>query len=270
MGILNVTPDSFSDGGRYDVPALALARAWEMVDEGAAVIDVGGESTRPGAAVVPPEVELGRVVPVVRRLARELPVPVSVDTRRVEVMRRCLDEGAGMVNDINSLREPGAAETVARSSAALCLMHMRGQPRTMQQAPRYHNVVQEVEDFLLARVHVCEEAGIGQDRIVLDPGIGFGKTLEHNLNLLWMLPRLLSHGYPVLVGVSRKSVIGALLGNAPVEQRLFGSLGAAVAAALGGARLLRAHDVRATVEALAVAWAMRAGQMGGVAHEPKA
>lgn len=257
MGILNVTPDSFSDGGRHDALERAVAHAWKMLDEGAAIIDVGGESTRPGAADVPLDEELRRVVPVVRLLARELPVPVSVDTRRAEVMRQCIAEGAGMINDINALREPGALEAVAGSAAAVCLMHMHGEPRTMQQAPQYEDVVGEVEAFLLRRIKSCEEAGIGHERIVLDPGIGFGKTPEHNVALLKATPRLLASGYPVLIGVSRKSLIGALLGQVPVERRLFGSVGAAVAAALAGARLLRVHDVRATWEALRVAWAVR-------------
>jgi dihydropteroate synthase len=263
MGILNVTPDSFSDGGRYDVLERAAARAWEMVDEGAAIIDVGGESTRPGAEDVSLDEELRRVVPVVRRLTRELPVPVSVDTRRAEVIRQCIAEGAGMINDINALREPGAIEAVADSAAAVCLMHMQGEPRTMQQTPQYEDVVGEVEAFLRQRAESCEAVGIGPERIVLDPGIGFGKTVEHNVALLKATPRLLAAGRPILIGVSRKSVIGALLGQVPVEQRLFGSVGAAVAAALAGARLLRVHDVKATCEALRVAWAVRA-ETGGV------
>jgi dihydropteroate synthase len=262
MGILNVTPDSFSDGGRYDALERAIAHAWEMVEEGAAVIDVGGESTRPGAAVVPEDEELRRVVPVVRRLARELHLPISVDTRRTEVMRQCIAEGAGMINDINALQEPGALEAVANSSVAVCLMHMRGQPRTMQEAPHYSDVVKEVLTFLRRRLRRCEVAGVGAERVVLDPGAGFGKTLEHNLALLRATPQLLELGCPVLIGVSRKSLIGALLGGVEVEERLFGSVGAAVAAALAGARLLRVHDVRATREAVQVAWALRASTNG--------
>lgn len=262
MGVLNVTPDSFSDGGRYDALERAAAHAWEMVEEGAAIIDIGGESTRPGAADVTADEELRRVVPVVRRLARELPVPVSVDTRRAEVMRQCLGEGAAMINDINALREPGALEAVAGSAAAVCLMHMRGQPRTMQEAPHYADVVGEVRAFLCEQAERCEAAGIGADRIVLDPGIGFGKTVEHNVALLRATPQLLTAGYPVLIGVSRKSLIGALLDDAAVERRLFGSVGAAVAAALAGARLLRVHDVRATRDAVRVAWAVRAQTNG--------
>ncbi|WP_455385873.1 dihydropteroate synthase [Acidihalobacter prosperus] len=258
MGILNVTPDSFSDGGRYDALERAVAHAWEMVEEGAAIIDIGGESTRPGAADVPADEELRRVLPVLSRLARELPVPVSIDTRRPEVMRRCLAEGAGMINDINALREPGALEAVAGTGAAVCLMHMRGQPRTMQQAPHYTDVVAEVGEFLRQQAERCETAGIGPERLVLDPGIGFGKSVEHNVALLKAAPQLLALGYPLLIGVSRKSLIGALLGDAAVDNRLFGSVGAAVAAALAGARLLRVHDVRATREALQVAWTVRA------------
>lgn len=257
MGILNVTPDSFSDGGRYNALEQALTHAWEMVEEGADIIDVGGESTRPGAADVPLDEELNRVVPVVRQLSRDLPVPVSVDTRRTEVMRQCISEGASMINDINALREPGAMEVVAQSDAAVCLMHMLGEPRTMQMEPRYVDVVGDVETFLRRQASSCEAAGIASDRIVLDPGIGFGKTVDHNVELLKATPRLLGLGYPVLVGVSRKSVIGTLLGGAAAGERLFGSLGAAVAAALAGASLLRVHDVRATREALQVAWTIR-------------
>lgn len=258
MGILNVTPDSFSDGGRYDGFDRALAHAWEMVEAGAAIIDVGGESTRPGAAEVPLDEELRRVVPVVRHLARELPVPVSVDTRHPEVMRQSLAEGAAMINDINALRAPGAIEAVAGSDAAVCLMHMHGEPRSMQRDPKYGDVVGVVERFLLEHAERAVSGGIPAKCIVLDPGIGFGKTVAHNLSLLKATPRLQAHGYPLLIGVSRKSLIGALLGRMPVEDRLFGSVGAAVAAALAGARLLRVHDVRATQEALQVAWAMRA------------
>ncbi|MEJ2481310.1 MAG: dihydropteroate synthase [Acidihalobacter sp.] len=216
-----------------------------------------------GAADVPADEELRRVLPVLRRLVGELPVPVSVDTRRAEVMRQCLAEGAGMINDINALREPGALEAVAGTGAAVCLMHMRGQPRTMQQAPQYADVVAEVEAFLRQQAQRCEEAGIGAERAVLDPGIGFGKSVEHNVALLKATQRLSALGYPLLIGVSRKSLIGALLDDAALEDRLFGSVGAAVAAGLAGARLLRVHDVRATRDALRVAWAVSTQEDGG-------
>ncbi|APZ43869.1 dihydropteroate synthase [Acidihalobacter ferrooxydans] len=255
MGVLNVTPDSFSDGGRYAVPEEALKHAWAMVEEGASIIDVGGESTRPGAADVSVDEELRRVVPVVEALTRELPVPVSVDTRRVEVMRRALAAGAGMINDINALQEPGAIAAVTQSDAAICLMHMQGQPKTMQQAPVYRDVVDEVAGYLCSRADACRSEGIEAERIVLDPGIGFGKTLAHNLALMRELPTLTAYGYPVLVGVSRKSLIGVILDGATVDQRLFGSVGGALAAALCGARLLRVHDVKATADALRVALA---------------
>lgn len=256
MGILNVTPDSFSDGGRHSSLDLALRRAWEMVEEGADIIDVGGESTRPGAPVVSLNEELDRVLPVVRGLARRLPVPLSVDTRHYEVMRLCLAEGATIINDINALRSLGALDLVAQSEAAVCLMHMRGEPESMQHDPVYENIVDEVESFLLRRVQACKKMGMETSRILIDPGIGFGKTLEHNLTLLKATARLASHGYPLLLGLSRKSFIGSLLDQAPVEGRVSGSIGAAIAGALQGARLLRVHDVAQTREALQVAWAM--------------
>lgn len=259
MGILNVTPDSFSDGGRYEQLDRALDRAWEMVDEGAAILDVGGESTRPGAIAVSIEEEIKRVVPVVNRLAAKLPIPLSVDTRHTEVMRRALEEGASMINDVNALRDEGAIEVVAENDAAVCLMHMKGDPRTMQKAPEYKNVVDEVENFLLERAELCEQSGIAADRIALDPGFGFGKKVKHNLRLMRSLPRLTAMGYPILVGVSRKSFIGELMGGVPAEARLQGSVAAALYAAQSGARLIRVHDVRATREALDVFWALSFG-----------
>jgi len=251
MGVLNVTPDSFSDGGRYvELPA-ALDHARRLVEEGAAIVDVGGESTRPGAAPVEAHAELQRVIPVIERLAGELPVPVSIDTRKPEVMRRSLAAGAAMVNDVAALAAPGALEAVAGSDAAVCLMHMQGDPGTMQAAPAYGDVVREVRDFLAARVAACVTAGIARTRLVVDPGFGFGKTLEHNLALLAGLPALAADGLPVLAGLSRKRMIGALTGRAEGD-RLAGSLAAAVVAAIRGARIIRAHDVRETVDALAV------------------
>jgi len=255
MGVLNVTPDSFSDGGRYaDVPA-ALARAREMVDEGAAVIDVGGESTRPGAAPVGAAEELRRVLPVIEALAAELAVPVSVDTSRPEVMRRAVEAGAALINDVRALRGAGALETAAEAGVPVCLMHMQGEPGSMQADPHYRDVVGEVRAFLEARIDACERAGIPRRCILIDPGFGFGKTVAHNLRLLNQLERVAAIGLPVLVGLSRKSLIGKIL-DAPVERRLYGSLAAAVTAVLGGARVVRTHDVRATVEALAVVQAV--------------
>ena len=233
-----------------------LRRAREMVYEGAAVIDVGGESTRPGSAPVSVREELRRVLPVIEALRAGTEVPVSVDTSKPEVMREAVRAGAGLINDVRALREPGALEAVAESGVAVCLMHMHGEPRTMQDDPVYEDVVGEVSEYLQERVAACEEAGIGRERIILDPGFGFGKTVAHNLDLLAGLPTLAGLGFPILVGLSRKSVIGRILGDAPVHRRLYGSLALAVVAAMKGALLVRAHDVRATVEALQVAGAV--------------
>lgn len=252
MGVLNVTPDSFSDGGRFAGLPEALERARQMVEEGAALVDVGGESTRPGADPVPANEELRRVIPVIERLAADLAVPVSVDTRKPEVMRAALAAGAAVVNDVAALSAAGAIEAVAASGAAVCLMHMQGEPRTMQQAPRYDDVVGEVRAFLRDRVRRCLEAGIGHERIVVDPGFGFGKTLAHNLDLLRGLPRIAADGSPVLVGLSRKRMVGQLTGR-ETGDRLAGSLALAVLAAINGARIVRAHDVGPTVDALRVA-----------------
>ncbi|MDS4071020.1 MAG: dihydropteroate synthase [Candidatus Competibacter sp.] len=251
MGVLNVTPDSLSDGGRYLRLAEALRRAETMVEEGAALIDVGGESTRPGASPVSAREELGRVLPVVERLARELPVPVSVDTSKPEVMREAVRAGAGLINDVRALCLPGALEAAAASGVPVCLMHMRGEPSTMQREPRYSDVVAEVHASLAERIRVCESAGISRERILVDPGFGFGKTLDHNLILLRHLDRFTGLAAGVLVGMSRKSMIGLLL-DVPVGERLAGSLAAAVIAVWQGARIVRAHDVRETVRALRV------------------
>jgi dihydropteroate synthase len=252
MGILNVTPDSFSDGGLHLGLPQALEHAQRMAAEGAAIVDVGGESTRPGAAAVDEAEELRRVIPVVERLAADLPVPVSVDTRKPAVMRRALAAGAAMVNDVAALAAPGAVEALAESGAAVCLMHMQGEPGTMQQAPRYDDVVAEVRGFLRARVAHCLAAGIARERIAVDPGFGFGKTLAHNLALLQALPALAADGQPVLVGLSRKSLVGQLTGRATGD-RLAGSLALAVLAVARGARIVRAHDVAPTVDALRIA-----------------
>ncbi len=258
MGVLNVTPDSFSDGGRYLDPGLAVERAAVMVAQGAAVIDVGGESTRPGALGVTLAEERARVMPVIRRLARELPVPVSVDTVKPDLMLEAADAGAGLINDVNALRLPGALEAAARSGLAVCLMHMRGEPRTMQQRPEYDDVVREVKDFLVERVAACEQAGIPRSCILLDPGFGFGKTDAHNLALLRALAELREAiGLPLLVGLSRKSLIGRLL-DRPIGDRLAGSLALALAAVAGGAQLIRAHDVAETVDVLRL-WHMFTG-----------
>jgi len=251
MGILNTTPDSFSDGGLWTDPARAVERALEMVAQGADIIDVGGESTRPGAASVGTQQELDRVLPVVEAIVAESAVPVSVDTSKPEVMRAAVAAGAGLVNDVFALRQEGALEVAASLGVPVCLMHMRGQPRDMQADPRYTDVVGEVEDFLLQRARACEAAGVSRDRIWIDPGFGFGKTLEHNVALFRALPRFCSHGYTVLVGVSRKSMLGALTGRA-VEDRLVASVTAAVLAARRGVAVVRVHDVAETVDALKV------------------
>lgn len=254
MGVLNVTPDSFSDGGRYAAPAAALRQAERMLEEGAAIIDVGGESTRPGAAPVAAADELGRVLPVIAELSR-WPVVVSVDTSKPSVMRAAVEAGAGLVNDVRALREPGALDAVAGSDAAVCLMHMQGEPRTMQATPTYADVVAEVKVFLAGRVAACEAAGIARSRICVDPGFGFGKTVGHNLALLRGLDGIAPEGVPLLVGLSRKSLLGALTGR-PVESRLAGGIAAAVMAALRGAHIIRTHDVAETVDALRVAAAL--------------
>lgn len=251
MGILNVTPDSFSDGGRYLRPPAALERARAMVEEGADLIDIGGESTRPGAVAVGEQEELERVVPLVEALAAELPVPISVDTSKPAVMRAAVDAGAGMINDVYALRLPGAVETVAALDVPVCLMHLLGEPRTMQQSPHYADVIAEVGAFLRQRVAACEAAGIARERLLLDPGFGFGKTLAHNLTLLRRLAELRAPGLPLLVGLSRKSMVGALL-DAPVAERLHGSVAAAVIAAWQGAAIVRVHDVKATAEAMRI------------------
>lgn len=247
MGILNVTPDSFSDGGRYTAVESALRHAEAMVAAGAAIIDVGGESTRPGAPAVSEAQELDRVIPVVQAIARELDVVISLDTSAPAVMREGALAGAGLINDVRSLRRPGALEAAAASDLAICLMHMQGEPSTMQQAPVYTDVAGEVGAFLAEQVRRCEVAGIARERLVLDPGYGFAKTLEHNLELFKRQAELLAFGLPLLVGVSRKSMIGAVTGQ-PVEGRLAGGLALAALALVKGAQILRVHDVAETVD----------------------
>ncbi len=256
MGILNCTPDSFSDGGNYQDLEKALRHALRMVGEGAAIIDIGGESTRPGASGVSVQQELDRVMPLIERLAAESDVPICIDTSKPEVMRAAVEAGAVMINDVYALRRPGAMEAARACAVPVCLMHMRGDPRTMQQAPEYQNVTAEVRQFLEERIRACETAGIPGERIVIDPGFGFGKKLVHNLKLLRELHELTSLGAPLLVGISRKSMIGTLLDNAPVTARLHGGIAAAVIAVLHGARLVRTHDVLPTVEALKIAAAV--------------
>ena len=259
MGILNVTPDSFSDGGKYLDPARALEHAQRMIEQGAAIIDVGGESTRPGAANVDETEEIRRVVPVIEALSAQTHLPISIDTSKAAVMSAALAAGATLINDVRALREPGALDVAARSDAAVCLMHMQGQPRTMQHEPHYDDVVAEVRLFLQGRVDACVAAGIGRERLVLDPGIGFGKRLEHNLALLAHLPELTILGQPVLVGVSRKSMFQTLLGRPP-EQRLAGGLAVTTAAILAGASIVRTHDVPETLDAIRVAHALKLRQ----------
>ena len=246
MGVVNVTPDSFSDGGRFEDAEAALAHAYRLLEEGADILDIGGESSRPGAAPVSPEEELRRVMPVVRQLRD---VPVSVDTRRPEVMRAVLDLGAAMVNDIEAFTAPGALAAVAKSGCAVCLMHKKGEPATMQRDPHYDDVVGEVKSFLDERVKAATAAGIDADRIVVDPGFGFGKTVAHNLTLLKNLDSLSS--LPLLAGLSRKSSLQKITGRA-VDERLAGSLALALLALQGGAKILRVHDVKETRDVIAV------------------
>jgi dihydropteroate synthase len=256
MGILNLTPDSFSDGGLYERKEAALAHARQMAAAGAAIIDLGGESTRPGAEPVSEQQELERVIPVLETLSRELDVALSIDTSKPGVMREAVAAGAGLINDVAALRAPGALQTAAELQLPVCLMHMRGEPRTMQQSPAYGDVVQDVMTFLRERILACQAAGIPRSRLLIDPGFGFGKTLAHNLQLLKRLDELRALAVPVLVGLSRKSMIGALLGDAPVDERLHGSVAAAVLAVLKGAVIVRTHDVRATVDAFRVVTAV--------------
>ncbi len=256
MGVLNITPDSFSDGGDFFSPELAVERAQQMVEDGADIIDIGGESTRPGAATVTLEEELRRVIPVIETLRSSLTVPISIDTRKPEVMHAAVTAGAGLINDVNALQDEGALEVAAALNVPVCLMHMQGSPETMQDAPAYRDVVGEVIDFLKARVDACLGAGITRARILLDPGFGFGKTVEHNLQLLRHLDRLVARGLPVMVGLSRKSLIGKLL-DLPIDQRLVPSITLAVVAVWQGAAIVRCHDVRETREAIRMCQAVR-------------
>ena len=255
MGILNVTPDSFSDGGQFDNLNIALRQAVTMVEGGASLIDIGGESTRPGAASVPEQQELDRVIPVIEAVRAVTDVPISIDTSKAGVMRAAAAAGATMINDVAALQGEGAMQAAADLGVPVCLMHMRGEPRTMQEKPQYDDVVAEVAAFLESRIAACVEAGIGEELIVVDPGFGFGKTHGHNVELLANLRQLHVRDRPVLVGVSRKSTLGALTGRA-IRDRLPASVAAAVVACMKGAHIIRAHDVQATVDALKVVQAV--------------
>ncbi|MED5331587.1 dihydropteroate synthase [Alteromonas macleodii] len=249
MGILNVTPDSFSDGGKHTNVSQALDHALRMIEEGATFIDIGGESTRPGAPDVSLQEELDRTIPVIEAVAKNTSCVISIDTSKADVMREAVKAGAGLINDVRALQEPGALQVAAEAQVPVCLMHMQGQPRTMQQSPEYDDVVNDVGQFLLARTKVCEEAGIANDKILFDPGYGFGKSLEHNYTLVKHLPSLMKLGYPVLVGMSRKSMIGNLL-NRKVDERLAGSISLATIVAQMGAQIIRVHDVKETADAV--------------------
>lgn len=257
MGVLNVTPDSFSDGGRFLEADAAIAQAKKLAEEGADIIDVGGESTRPGAEPVPLEEELHRVIPVIEALHGNVDCTISIDTSKPEVMRAAVKAGASFINDVAALGAPGAVDVAAELDSPVCLMHMKGEPRSMQLSPHYGNVVTEVKDFLLERAQVAERAGVKKKSIYLDPGFGFGKTLEHNLALLRHLDELVAEGYPVLVGMSRKSMVGALL-DTPVDDRVFGSVTLAAISAMKGAAIIRVHDVKPTRDALRICGAVMA------------
>lgn len=253
MGILNCTPDSFSDGGKYLAEDKAIEHARDMIKDGADIIDIGGESTRPGAAEVSVEEELNRTIAPIKAIKQELGCLVSIDTRHAMVMSKACEAGADLINDINALNEPGALEAAVQANVAVCLMHMQGQPETMQKAPSYKNIVTEVIHYLNKRAQVAIAAGMRPENIILDPGFGFGKTVEHNFSMLHHLDEFQSLGYPLLVGVSRKSMFGKLL-NREVDERLAASLAGACIAAMKGAAILRVHDVRDTADVLKVTY----------------
>lgn len=259
MGILNVTPDSFSDGGHFNQLERAMTHARQMVAEGATLIDIGGESTRPGAPDVSEQEELDRVIPVVERMVAELEVMISLDTSKAAVMREGCAAGAHLINDVRALLEPGALAAAAVANVPVCLMHMQGQPRTMQVEPHYDDLLGEVRAFFDERIAACLAAGIRKELLLLDPGYGFGKTLAHNYQLLAQQDKLLDYQLPLLVGMSRKSMIGNLLGR-PVDERLAGSLACALIGMQRGARIIRVHDVRATMDALRTGWMVMTGQ----------
>lgn len=252
MGILNMTPDSFSDGGSYSSLDQALFKAEKMVEEGAAIIDVGGESTRPGAEYVPAQQEIERVVPIIEKIAANLDVMISIDTYKTAVMKAACDAGAHFINDINALNDVGAMEYAVHSDAAICIMHMQGTPDTMQIAPHYQNVVQEVSDFLKNKMNELQRLGLKENKLIIDPGFGFGKTVEQNYNLLANMDKIVGwEQFPFLVGVSRKSMIGAVI-DKPVNERMAGSIGAALFSLTKNAKIIRVHDVAATVDAIKV------------------
>jgi dihydropteroate synthase len=255
MGVVNVTPDSFSDGGRFFDASSAIEHGRRLVEEGAGTLDLGGESTRPGAEPVSVDEELRRVIPVIEGLA-DGPAIISIDTSKPEVMRAAAAAGAGLINDVYALRLPGALEAAAASGCAVCVMHMQGEPRTMQRDPKYGDVVNEVKAFLEERAQSCSAAGIAEERIAIDPGFGFGKTLAHNAALMRGLDAIVATGWPVLVGLSRKSMLGKIL-DKPAGERVYGSVALAVMAVLKGAHIVRAHDVGATVDALKTVSALR-------------
>ena len=269
MGIVNVTPDSFSDGGAHAGVDAAVAHALQLVAEGADLLDIGGESTRPGADEVPAEEEVRRVVPVIERLAKEASVPISIDTSKPAVMRAAVAAGAGMINDVYGLRRDGALDAAAALGVPVVLMHMQGAPRSMQDAPQYDDVVAEVHRFLAERIFAAEMAGIAKKNIVVDPGFGFGKTTQHNLQLLSQLQRFTELGVPVLAGLSRKKIIGELTGRSDPRERAAGSMAAHLIAAQRGAMLLRVHDVAATVDALKVWNALAAVPMPRASSKPE-
>ncbi|EGR2794779.1 dihydropteroate synthase [Vibrio navarrensis] len=256
MGILNVTPDSFSDGGQFTHLDAALRQAEKLIQAGATIIDIGGESTRPGAPEVSLEEELNRVIPVVKAIRASSDVWISVDTSKAEVMRQAIEAGADLINDIRALQEPGALEIAAKAQVPICLMHMQGQPRSMQHSPNYQDVLREVGEFLRERVKVCEQAGIAKELLILDPGFGFGKTLEHNYHLLAHLESFHQFGLPLLAGMSRKSMIFKLLDKKPADC-MVASVTCATIAALKGAQIIRVHDVEETVEAMKIIQMMK-------------
>jgi dihydropteroate synthase len=259
MGIVNVTPDSFSDGGRYYGHDIAVAHALKLAGQGADILDIGGESTRPGAEAVVLDQELDRVIPVIESLVSRTEVPISIDSSKPEVMREAVRAGALMINDVNGLRAEGALAAAAEAAVPVCVMHMQGQPRTMQKNPRYEDVVVEVRDFLAGRIAACVEAGIPRDYVSVDPGFGFGKSLEHNLGLLRRQEALLALDAPLLIGISRKSMLGAVTGRDDPDQRLAASIAAAVLAAERGAAILRVHDVAETIDAIKLTRAVLEG-----------
>lgn len=270
MGIVNVTPDSFSESGAHATADAAIAHALKLEEEGADIVDIGGESTRPGAREIGVEEELQRVMPVIEALAGRLRIPISIDTSKPEVMRAAVRAGAGMINDVHALRRDGALDAAAQAQVPVVLMHMQGEPRTMQQDPHYDDVVGEVHRFLAERIFACEMAGIDRKRIVVDPGFGFGKTGAHNLQLLAQLQRFTEFGVPVLAGLSRKKTIGDLTGHEKPAERVYGSIAAHLLAVQRGAALVRVHDVAATVDALKVWEALKAVPMPRVEQTPAA